>query len=230
MASVNFYLEKEDKKGCSRISIRINCKKGPPVKLSTGAKVQVSNFNKEKHRVEGLDYESIGINFHLDNLKSRVEELLNNPAKKVFTKKEIKDELRSQIEAFKAEKEVSIVREQQELYGKPYTFVDLFAGAGGFSEGLLQAEHNDRFFDFLVASDINENCELTHVVRYNYQLRLNAAFLKQDITEPDFLDNLLSKVKNRNVDVVCGGPPCQSFSLAGKRKKLIKRTTFLLAT
>src|SRR5690606_6077645 len=68
-----------------------------------------------------------------------------------------------------------------------------------------------------------ENCELTHVVRYNHQLGLDAEFLCQDITEPNFLDNLLAKVKGRTVDVVCGGPPCQSFSLAGKRKKFDKK-------
>jgi DNA (cytosine-5)-methyltransferase 1 len=52
---------------------------------------------------------------------------------------------------------------------------------------------------------------------------LNAEFLKQDITEPDFLDNLLQKIGNKKIDVVCGGPPCQSFSLAGKRKKFDKK-------
>ena len=102
-------------------------------------------------------------------------------------------------------------------------FVDLFAGAGGFSEGFLQAESNNKFFDFVVANDINENCELTHIVRYNHQLGLDAKFLKQDITEPDFLDNLLEKIDGKKIDVVCGGPPCQSFSLAGKRKKFDKK-------
>jgi DNA (cytosine-5)-methyltransferase 1 len=109
------------------------------------------------------------------------------------------------------------------LYGEPFTFVDLFAGAGGFSEGFIQSEHNNKFFDFLVANDIIENSELTHVVRYNHQLGLDADFLCQDITEPDFLDNLLSKTKGKKVDVVCGGPPCQSFSLAGKRRKFDKK-------
>jgi len=52
---------------------------------------------------------------------------------------------------------------------------------------------------------------------------LEAEFLKQDITEPDFLDNLLEKIGGRKIDVVCGGPPCQSFSLAGKRKKFDKK-------
>ncbi|MGB1243765.1 MAG: DNA cytosine methyltransferase, partial [Chitinophagales bacterium] len=98
-----------------------------------------------------------------------------------------------------------------------------FAGAGGFSEGLLQADVDNKFFDFLVANDINENCELTHIVRYNHQLGLDAKFLCQDITEPDFLENLLEQIGDRKVDVVCGGPPCQSFSLAGKRRKFDKK-------
>jgi len=107
--------------------------------------------------------------------------------------------------------------------GEAFTFVDLFAGAGGFSEGFLQAEVGNKFYEFIAANDINENCELTHVVRYNHQLGIDAKFLCQDITEPDFLDNLLEKIGDRGIDVVCGGPPCQSFSLAGKRRKFDKK-------
>lgn len=44
-------------------------------------------------------------------------------------------------------------------------YLDLFAGAGGFSEGFMQAYTDDKFYDFRPASDINENCELTHRVR-----------------------------------------------------------------
>jgi DNA (cytosine-5)-methyltransferase 1 len=64
---------------------------------------------------------------------------------------------------------------------------------------------------------------LTHLARYNYQLGMDAEFLRQDITEPDFIDNLLKKIKGQTINVVCGGPPCQSFSLAGKRKKFDKK-------
>lgn len=106
---------------------------------------------------------------------------------------------------------------------QPVTFVDLFAGAGGISEGFLQSNECGKYFDFLLASDINENCELTHRVRYNKQLGLSTEFLCQDIMQDSFLDNLLAKLGNRPVDVVTGGPSCQSFSLSGRRKKYDKR-------
>ena len=106
---------------------------------------------------------------------------------------------------------------------QPITFVDLFAGAGGISEWFLQSNECGKYFDFLLASDINENCELTHRVRYNKQLGLSTEFLCQDIMQDSFLDNLLAKLGNRPVDVVTGGPICQSFSLSGRRKKYDKR-------
>lgn len=106
---------------------------------------------------------------------------------------------------------------------KGVTYLDLFAGAGGFSEGFLQAFTADKYYDFRLASDINENCELTHRVRYNSMLGLDTRFLRQDITEESFLDNLQSLIGNQAIDVVTGGPSCQSFSLAGRRRKLDKR-------
>lgn len=223
MASIKFYLEKEDKSGFARISLRITCKNSDPLKLSTGAKVDVKYFDKEIQRVNHSFYLSEEINYHLDNLYHKAFELVNNPAKKVFKREEIKNELKPYIESYKKDQEINIVKEQQELYGKPITFIDLFAGAGGFSEGLLQAEFNDRYFDFLLASDINENCELTHEARYRHQLRINAEFLRKDITDPTFIENLKKKLDKNNIDVVVGGPPCQSFSLAGKRKKYDKK-------
>lgn len=107
------------------------------------------------------------------------------------------------------------------------TFIDMFAGAGGFSEGFLQAEESGKHFDFLLASDINPTCEVTHRMRYNRQLGLNTEFLTKDISEPDFIEALLAKIKSAfgavEVDVLTGGPPCQSFSLAGERRKNDKK-------
>lgn len=106
---------------------------------------------------------------------------------------------------------------------KPVTFVDLFAGAGGISEGFMQAYTDSKYYDFVLASDINENCELTHRVRYNEQLGLNTKFVTEDILSPTFLPHLLKELKDKQVDVVTGGPSCQSFSLSGRRKRFDKR-------
>ncbi len=107
------------------------------------------------------------------------------------------------------------------------TFIDLFAGAGGFSEGFLQAEYDDKYYDFLLASDINTTCEVTHRMRYNRQLGLNTQFITKDITDPDFIECLLDLIRqnfgDKQIDVLVGGPPCQSFSLAGERRKNDKK-------
>jgi len=222
MATINFYLDKPDKKGFAPIHLRINCN-GSQIKLSTGQKIEPKKFDKRKQRATGLSIESHQLNHYLSFLGERADDLLHHSNKKKFVYDEVKTILNEHVENYKENNNISIAREQVTLYGKPFTFVDLFAGAGGFSEGFLQAEYNNKFFDFIVANDINENCELTHVVRYNHQLGLDTEFLKQDVTEPDFLDNLLERIGDKKIDVVCGGPPCQSFSLAGKRKKFDKK-------
>lgn len=106
---------------------------------------------------------------------------------------------------------------------KAVNFLDLFAGAGGFSEGFMQAYTKDKYYNFILASDINENCELTHRVRYNEQLGLDTAFLTEDIMADTFLPDLLKKIGKTRIDVITGGPSCQSFSLSGRRRKFDKR-------
>lgn len=70
-------------------------------------------------------------------------------------------------------------------------YLDLFAGAGGFSEGFMQAYTDDKFYDFRLASDINENCELTHRVRNTSgTIRLST----QRILMSDSLMCLLSRI------------------------------------
>lgn len=107
------------------------------------------------------------------------------------------------------------------------TFIDMFAGAGGFSEGFLQAEYNKQYFEFLLAGDINPTCEVTHRLRYNRQLGLSTEFLTKDISSPDYIEELYAKMKESfgevTIDVITGGPPCQSFSLAGERRKNDKK-------
>ncbi len=111
---------------------------------------------------------------------------------------------------------------------KAVTFLDLFAGAGGISEGFLQAYTEDKYYKFILASDINNNCELTHRVRYNHQLGLDTKFLTGDIMAPDFTKRLLDQLQGQEIDVVTGGPSCQSFSLSGRRRRFDKRDNLFL--
>lgn len=221
-ATINFYLDKPDKKGKAPIFLKIYCN-GEHAKISITEKIAPEHFDKENQLALASYPDAIALNNYLRYLKDRANELINKSAKKIFTAKEIKNHLHDFVHCYKEDHTISIVKEQLPLYGKSFSFIDFFAGAGGFSEGFLQAEIGNKYFDFLGASDINENCELTHVVRYNHQLGLDAYFLCKDITDPDFIPQLKEKIGDRTIDVICGGPPCQSFSLAGKRRKFDKK-------
>jgi len=87
----------------------------------------------------------------------------------------------------------------------------------------MQAYSKDKYYDFVLASDINANCELTHKVRYNHQLGLDTKFLTEDIMSDSFVSDLKKAIGGKEIDVVTGGPSCQSFSLSGRRRKYDKR-------
>ena len=224
MINVKFYLDKADKSKRFPIHLVIR-QKDVQVKVATGEKIFKKDWDNKNQVVKESEYTHKSINKFLSFLKQEVEKYFDAVPHSQFTDKKVKEKILSLVNSRKGNTDVKMVCEDAAEYeGKTkITFVDLFAGAGGFSEGFLQAEYGNKYYDFLLGSDINENCELTHLARYNYQLGMDAEFLRQDITEPDFLDNFLKKVKGHQVDVVCGGPPCQSFSLAGKRKKFDKK-------
>ena len=109
----------------------------------------------------------------------------------------------------------------------PYA-VDLFCGAGGCSEGLIQAG-----FDILFSSDISDMVEVTYKHRHE-QLGLiqgyNTWFERADIRdltgdvvwkrirELEWFHNGEREMPN-DIDLVIGGPSCQGFSRAGRRDK-----------
>lgn len=224
MINVKFYLDKPDKN--SRIPIFLVLHpKNSKIKVSTGVKIMKEDWDIENQRVNSSEKSYKSFNKFLSFLKTEVEQHLENELHTNLIDRKIKEKIISLVNMRKENTDINILSEPTAEYKtkSKVTFIDLFAGAGGFSEGFLQAEYGNKFYDFRLASDINENCELTHLARYNYQLGLDAEFLRQDITEPDFLDNFIKKIGNEEIDIICGGPPCQSFSLAGKRKKFDKK-------
>lgn len=127
-----------------------------------------------------------------------------------------------------------------------YNFIDLFAGAGGLSEGFIQAG-----FSPVAHVEMNSFAAQTLETRAGYfylksQGRLDiyydyvkgkisrSEFLKKipeeqlksvlcetmsDDTLPglfDTIDNLLEAKGIKTVDVIIGGPPCQAYSLVGR--------------
>lgn len=100
-----------------------------------------------------------------------------------------------------------------------YQVLDLFSGAGGMAEGFLQAG-----FSIPFASDKSEQAALTYKSRHE-QLGHAISYYCGDVLElsnPKNLRNFLGDSISE-IDVVCGGPPCQGFSLAGQRDPLDKR-------
>src|SRR3989338_6881479 len=90
------------------------------------------------------------------------------------------------------------------------TVIDLFCGIGGFSKGLEKAG-----FKILLGID---NWPLAlKTFEHNHK---NTKTLLADIR--DIEDSFFLQYKNR-VDVIVAGPPCQGFSMSGKRDPKDKR-------
>lgn len=89
---------------------------------------------------------------------------------------------------------------------KPLGVIDLFCGCGGLSLGFERAG-----FDVLLGIDMWADALATF--RFNHR---NSQCLQADLSElqPEETANMLN---GRQVDIIIGGPPCQGFSVAGKR-------------
>ena len=94
-----------------------------------------------------------------------------------------------------------------------YTFIDLFAGCGGLSEGFYRMG-----FEALAHVEINHfACETlrTRMRYYGYKNPMDDV-IEHDITSEDIITRLDGAVKGRPVDIIIGGPPCQAYSTAGR--------------
>ena len=94
---------------------------------------------------------------------------------------------------------------------KKYTVVDLFCGAGGLSKGFLDAG-----FDVVLGVDFDAPALQTFEANHG-----GAKAMKLDLFEHENINEIKKYLEERNIklDVLVGGPPCQGFSLAGKREE-----------
>lgn len=89
--------------------------------------------------------------------------------------------------------------------------ISLFSGAGGMDIGF-----EDAGFHTVVAVEVDKSC--CDTLRTNNP---NLAIINEDITTVTAEEILrVGNIKPLEAALVVGGPPCQSFSLAGKRKGL----------
>lgn len=84
--------------------------------------------------------------------------------------------------------------------------IDLFCGCGGFSLGFERAG-----FNVLLGIDVWKDALVTFASNHKDSKTLNADL---SVLSPDVTEQLL---EGKEIDVIIGGPPCQGFSVAGKR-------------
>lgn len=92
------------------------------------------------------------------------------------------------------------------------TVMDLFCGIGGFSKGFEKAG-----FKILVGIDNWDVALQTFQKNHHESKAINANLIK-------LRDDFFKSYKNK-IDVILAGPPCQGFSMSGKRDENDKRNT-----
>lgn len=100
---------------------------------------------------------------------------------------------------------------------KSFTFIDLFAGCGGLSEGFYKLGYNA-----LAHVEIDKYCCDTLRERMRYygysENDIEKSVIHQDITNDNVLSQLKDAVGDATVDLIIGGPPCQAYSSAGRAR------------
>lgn len=87
-------------------------------------------------------------------------------------------------------------------------FIDLFCGAGGFTIGFSKAGWKP-----LLGVDINKSVATTHIDNFP-----SIPFLNGDLSDETIFNLTTDRFQDKKIGIVVGGPPCQGFSIFGKRR------------
>jgi DNA (cytosine-5)-methyltransferase 1 len=107
----------------------------------------------------------------------------------------------------------------EESGSKPLV-IDLFAGAGGLSEGFVRA-------GFRLAGVLDSDPVALRTHRFNHPALRDDAVICRDIRDVKAAE-LKRLLRGKRLDVLIGAPPCQGFSMVGFRSKMT-RTGYRLA-
>lgn len=99
----------------------------------------------------------------------------------------------------------SVARQLREKHPGRLLAADLFSGAGGLSLGLDQAG-----ITTILAVDHDKEAVETH--RHHFP----GLTVDWDLGDPAVVERVADIIRQHEIDVLCGGPPCQPFSKAGR--------------
>ena len=99
-----------------------------------------------------------------------------------------------------------------------FKILDLFCGAGGMSHGM----HKNPYFQTVVASDIDEKLAIT--LKKNMP---NTEVIIGDLKKNSIKKKVIELSIKKGVNMIIGGPPCQGYSLKGKKLGLKDPRNFL---
>ena len=128
---------------------------------------------------------------------------------------------------------------------KKLNYIDLFAGAGGLSEGFIRAGFNpiahvemnklacetlttrvafhylkangiEKYYYQYLKEEIPREELLSHIPKSLLKSVINSEI--SDKTISDIFSSITEQVKNKQVDLIIGGPPCQAYSIVGRAR------------
>lgn len=91
-------------------------------------------------------------------------------------------------------------------------FADLFCGAGGLSLGLVMAGYEP-----VIGVEVNCSAYTTYINNLGGRFKKLRDFPAMDITNSKNKNDIIEYLQHENVQLICGGFPCQGFSVSGSR-------------